>query len=51
MNFGYYGEVLLLTRIVAPANLAPGTPVTLRAQGQLAGVRGATAFRKRRSCR
>jgi len=32
MNFGYYGEVLLLTRIVAPANLAPGTPVTLRAQ-------------------
>jgi DsbC/DsbD-like thiol-disulfide interchange protein/cytochrome c biogenesis protein CcdA len=32
MNFGYYGEVLLLTRIVAPAELAPGTPVTLRAQ-------------------
>jgi DsbC/DsbD-like thiol-disulfide interchange protein/cytochrome c biogenesis protein CcdA len=32
MNFGYYGEVLLLTRIVAPADLASGTPVTLRAQ-------------------
>jgi thiol:disulfide interchange protein DsbD len=32
MNFGYYGEVLLLTRIIAPANLPAGRPVTLRAQ-------------------
>jgi thiol:disulfide interchange protein DsbD len=32
MNFGYEGEVLLLTRIVAPANLPPGRTVTLRAK-------------------
>ena len=31
MNFGYKGEVLLLTRLVAPADLGAG-PVTLRAK-------------------
>jgi thiol:disulfide interchange protein/DsbC/DsbD-like thiol-disulfide interchange protein len=30
MSYGYTGEVLLLTRLTAPAGLAPGTPVTLR---------------------
>ncbi len=32
MNFGYKGEVLLLTRLVPPADLAAGRPVTLRAR-------------------
>ena len=32
MNFGYHGEVLLLTQVVAPAGLATGKPVTLRAK-------------------
>lgn len=32
MNFGYKGEVLLLTRLVAPADVPPGKPVTLRAK-------------------
>jgi DsbC/DsbD-like thiol-disulfide interchange protein len=32
MNFGYEGEVLLLTRVVAPAKLTPGRQVTLRAK-------------------
>jgi thiol:disulfide interchange protein DsbD len=32
MNFGYHGEVLLLTRIVPPADLPAGKPVTLRAK-------------------
>jgi DsbC/DsbD-like thiol-disulfide interchange protein len=32
MNYGYKGETLLLTRIVAPAQLAAGKPVTLRAK-------------------
>ena len=32
MNFGYKGEVLLLTRLVPPADLAAGTPATLRAK-------------------
>jgi DsbC/DsbD-like thiol-disulfide interchange protein/cytochrome c biogenesis protein CcdA len=32
MNFGYEGEVLLLTRLVPPADLAAGQPVTLRAR-------------------
>jgi DsbC/DsbD-like thiol-disulfide interchange protein/cytochrome c biogenesis protein CcdA len=31
MNFGYHREVLLLTRIVPPASLPAGKPVTLRA--------------------
>jgi len=32
MNFGYKGEVLLLARLVPPADLAAGKPVTLRAK-------------------
>ena len=32
MNFGYHGEVLLLTRLVPPADLPAGRPVTLRAK-------------------
>src|SRR5262245_42539358 len=32
MNFGYHGEVLLLTRLLPPADLPAGTPVTLRAK-------------------
>jgi len=32
MNFGYEGEVLLLTRLVAPSDLAAGQPVTVRAR-------------------
>jgi DsbC/DsbD-like thiol-disulfide interchange protein/cytochrome c biogenesis protein CcdA len=32
MNFGYHGEVLLLTRVVPPADLPAGKPVTLRAK-------------------
>jgi DsbC/DsbD-like thiol-disulfide interchange protein len=32
MNYGYKGETLLLTRVVAPAQLAAGKPVTLRAK-------------------
>jgi thiol:disulfide interchange protein DsbD len=32
MNFGYEGEVALLTQITAPADLPPGQRVTLRAQ-------------------
>jgi thiol:disulfide interchange protein DsbD len=32
MNFGYEGEVLLLTRVTAPADLPVGKPVTLRAK-------------------
>ncbi|MCI0549227.1 MAG: thioredoxin family protein [Candidatus Rokubacteria bacterium] len=32
MSYGYSGEVLLLTRIIAPADLPPGRPITLRAQ-------------------
>ena len=30
MSYGYTGEVVLLTRLTAPAGLAPGAPVTLR---------------------
>ena len=32
MNYGYEGEVLLLSRIVPPRDLAPGTSVTLAAR-------------------
>jgi thiol:disulfide interchange protein DsbD len=32
MNFGYKGEVLLLTRVLPPADLAADRPVTLRAK-------------------
>ncbi|HVQ76471.1 MAG TPA: thioredoxin family protein [Candidatus Binatia bacterium] len=32
MSYGYEGEVLLLTRMKAPADLAPGRAVTLRAR-------------------
>jgi DsbC/DsbD-like thiol-disulfide interchange protein/cytochrome c biogenesis protein CcdA len=32
MNFGYHGEVLLLTRLVPPKALPAGKPVTLRAK-------------------
>jgi len=32
MNFGYKGEVLLLTRVLPPAGLAADRPVTLRAK-------------------
>ena len=32
MNFGYHGEVLLLARVVPPADLPAGRPVTLRAK-------------------
>ena len=32
MNYGYEGEVLLLSRIVPPRELAAGTPVTLAAK-------------------
>ena len=32
MNYGYEGEVLLLSRITPPRELAPGTPVTLAAK-------------------
>jgi len=32
MNYAYKGEVLLLTRLVPPADLAAGKPVTLRAK-------------------
>jgi thiol:disulfide interchange protein DsbD len=32
MNYGYEGEVLLLSRITPPRDLAPGTPVTLAAK-------------------
>jgi thiol:disulfide interchange protein DsbD len=32
MNFGYHGEVLLLARLVPPADLPAGRPVTLRAK-------------------
>ncbi|MBI1238735.1 MAG: thiol:disulfide interchange protein [Alphaproteobacteria bacterium] len=32
MNFGYSGEVLLLSELTAPDNLAPGALVTLRAR-------------------
>jgi DsbC/DsbD-like thiol-disulfide interchange protein len=31
MNYGYEGEVALLTRITAPSDLPPGPPVTLQA--------------------
>ena len=34
MSYGYEGEVLLLTRVTAPAGLVPGTPVTLRARAR-----------------
>ncbi len=30
MSYGYTGEVVLLTRLTAPAGLPPGAPVTLR---------------------
>jgi DsbC/DsbD-like thiol-disulfide interchange protein/cytochrome c biogenesis protein CcdA len=32
MNYGYKGEVLLLTRVVPPGDLPAGKPVTLRAK-------------------
>jgi len=32
MNYGYEGEVLLLSRITPPREVAPGTPVTLAAK-------------------
>lgn len=32
MNYGYEGEVALLTRMTAPADLKPGAPVTLQAK-------------------
>ena len=32
LNYGYEGEVLLLSRITPPRDLRPGTPITLTAQ-------------------
>jgi thiol:disulfide interchange protein DsbD len=32
MNFGYEGEILLLTRLTPPANVKPGDTVTLQAR-------------------
>jgi thiol:disulfide interchange protein len=34
MSYGYEGEVLLLTRVTAPAALVPGMPVAIRARAR-----------------
>ena len=49
MNFGYDGEVLLLTRVVPPADLRRGQAGDAARQGELAGVRGALHSRGSRA--